>query len=111
MKIKQGQEEDLKNFIEINSHDPYSKGTIDYMQRWVDLMEKGLENGKTIPEIARQTSDEADIDGITGFMYGCAVNALARFWEHGEELRRWHNGEYDYQGEGVVNPAVITIKD
>lgn len=57
----------------------------------------------------QKTSHDADTEGITGFMYGCAVNILAHVWEHGEELRRWHNGEYDYDGDGVVNPAILTV--
>lgn len=43
-------------------------------------------------------------------MYGCAVNILAQCWKYGEELRKWHNKEYNYNGNGVVNPAVLTIK-
>ena len=50
-----------------------------------------------------------DIAGITGFMYGCAVNALSQLWEYGEELRKWHNKEYNYNGDGVVNPAILTV--
>lgn len=26
-----------------------------------------------------------------------------------EELRKWHNKEYNYEGDGVVNPAILTI--
>lgn len=64
---------------------------------------------KTIMENADHLSHEADTEGITGFMYGCAVNILSQCWEHGEELRKWHNKEYDYEGEGVVNPAILTV--
>lgn len=65
--------------------------------------------GVTVAQIADKASRAADIDGITGFMYGCAVNVLSQVWKYGEELRRWHNKEYDYEGDGVVNPAVLTI--
>ncbi len=61
-------------------------------------------------DIAEKTSHAADNEGITGFMYGCAVSILAHCWKHGEELRKWHNGEYKYDGDGVVNPAILTIK-
>lgn len=43
-------------------------------------------------------------------MYGCAVSILAQVWEHGELLRDWHNRSYGYQGDGTVNPAILTIK-
>ncbi len=42
-------------------------------------------------------------------MYGCAVEALAYFWERGEQLREWHNGKYGHSGDGVVNPAVLVV--
>lgn len=61
-----------------------------------------------IVENAEKLSHEADTEGITGFMYGCAVSILAQCWEYGEELRKWHNKEYDYDGDGVVNPAILT---
>lgn len=68
-----------------------------------------LLRGDKIVDIADSTSHEADTEGITGFMYGCAVNALSQLWEYGEELRKWHNKEYNYDGEGVVNPVILTI--
>lgn len=68
-----------------------------------------LLRGDKIVDIADSTSREADTEGITGFMYGCAVNALSQLWEYGEELRKWHNKEYNYEGDGVVNPAILKI--
>jgi hypothetical protein len=58
-----------------------------------------------------------DNDGITGFMYGCAVSILSKVWIHGEQLRRWHNlktqlrdeGEKANQTGGVLNPALLCI--
>ena len=64
---------------------------------------------KVIVDNAEKLSREADTEGITGFMYGCAVNILSRVWKYGDELRMWHNGKYDYQGEGTVNPAILTV--
>ena len=65
---------------------------------------------QAIMENAESLSHEADTEGITGFMYGCAVSILSSSWEYGEELRKWHNKEYDYEGDGVVNPAIITLQ-
>lgn len=58
---------------------------------------------------ADRLSLEADTEGITGFMYGASVGILSKCWEYGEELRKWHNKEYDYEGYGVVNPAILTV--
>ena len=110
MKVKAGKEKDFNNFVEINSKDGYSYGVVKFMKRWADLMEKEIEKGAKVADIADKTERQADTEGITGFMYGCAVGALSQFWEYGEELRKWHNKEYNYEGDGVVNPAIITVK-
>jgi hypothetical protein len=81
-----------------------------YARRWAKYMQTLIAQGKTVAEIAEETSFDADLDGITGFMYGCAVSALSECWKWGEELRKWHNGKYGHEdSDGVVNPAVLTI--
>lgn len=70
-------------------------------------MEQEIKDGASVAEAAERTNHPADTDGITGFMYGQAVNLLCHYWEHGEELRQWHNQMFGYSGEGVVNPAIL----
>ncbi len=102
--------------VSINT-DPYSAGVIAFTALWGRLMEGQLAAGKTLAECARKMSRVADTEGITGFMYGCAVSFLAKFWVHGEELRRWHNidtqigkeGEKANASGGVLNPALLNI--
>lgn len=97
--------------------EPYGHRVMTYAEAWADAMEREMANGKTVAECAHATSREADTDGITGFMYGCAVSTLAGVWEHGEELRRWHNldaqigteGEKANASGGVLNPALLNI--
>jgi hypothetical protein len=117
MKIKQGMEAEYANYVKINADDGYSRGVVDFGERWADTMEVLIAGGQSVKDCAKDASRSADTEGITGFMYGCAVQALSHFWEHGEELRRWHNREYmdedkaqeaDKSG-GVVNPAILTI--
>lgn len=107
MKLKN--KEGWEKFATINN-DPYGSCVVRYAERWANMMEQEMENGKTLIEIADATSHKADTEGITGYMYGCAVSILSQVWEHGEELRKWHNKEYGYEGNGTVNPAIITIK-
>lgn len=117
MKIKPGLEADYAAYVEMNSKDPYSKAVVDFTERWAKLMEKKLEHpdtagaGTDIGDIEGATSREADTEGITGFMYGCAIEALARYWVFGEDLRKWHNQKHGVgpDKEGVVNPAIINI--
>lgn len=104
-----------EKFVEANSEDGYSLGVVTYSQRWARLMQQAMDRGAELEDIASTTSLEADVDGITGFMYGAAVNALASYWKYGEPLRRWHNTRFGKSGEqanetgGVINPAVLTI--
>lgn len=109
MKIKKGKEQQWEEFVKVNSKDGYSLGIIRYTRKWANLMEIKMQEGCQLKDIANETSNTADTEGITGFMYGCAVKSLAEFWEYGEELRQWHNGVYGYKGKGVVNPAIITV--
>lgn len=100
-----------KQWVEINSKDGYSKAVITYARRWAKYMQHLMEkHNKTVAEIADKASHVSDIEGITGFMYGCAVSMLAQCWKHGEELRKWHNKEWGQEDtDGVVNPAVLTV--
>ena len=99
------------NFVEVNSKNGYSACVVRYAEYWAKFMQylMAKHEGVTVAKIADKASHAADIDGVTGFMYGCAVNVLSQVWKHGEELRKWHNKEYDYEGDGVVNPAVLTV--
>jgi hypothetical protein len=99
------------------STDPYSARCFSYAEDWANKMEIYLAEGIELEQIAEKTSHEADTDGITGFMYGAAVSILAQCWEHGEELRRWHNrdiqigteGDEANDSGGVLNPAILNI--
>lgn len=112
MKFKQGMEEKYREGYN-NNLDPYGHAVYTFAERWAESMDKLIETTgepeKTITENAEALSHAADIEGITGFMYGCAVSILAECWEYGEILRKWHNHEYHYDGDGVVNPAILTI--
>lgn len=101
---------------QVNS-DGYGGAVMTYSERWARLMQVEMANGKKLADVADATSSEADLEGITGFMYGCAVSQLASCWKHGDELRRWHNiktqlgneGEKANESGGVLNPALLSI--
>jgi hypothetical protein len=110
-------EADWKKGLENNS-DFYGSGIYRFAERWANMMEAELANGKKLAEVAQETSHAADTEGITGFMYGAAVSVLSHCWLHGEELRRWHNKDVQIGDEGdranekegaVLNPAIINI--
>lgn len=127
MKLKTGTETEYQSYKEKNS-DPYGNGVVTFSERWADSMEKEMakrgvdetqpaEVMRYMVDCAEAKSSEADTEGITGFMYGCAVQSLAHFWIHGEQLRRWHNKETQIGTEGdkanetggVLNPALLNI--
>ena len=97
--------------------DGYGGGVISFAERWARLMEGRMANGDTLEACAEEASSLADNEGITGFMYGCAVSILSKVWIHGEQLRRWHNlktqigneGEKANAGDGVLNPALLSF--
>ena len=116
MRIKSGMEDDWAKTVE-NNDDPYGKAGVGFARRWAETMEKRLDAGEKLEDIAEPTSHEADTEGITGFMYGCAVSVLSACWEHGEDLRRWHNidtqigseGEKANESGGCLNPAILSV--
>lgn len=110
-------EDKWKHIVEVNDDD-YGKATVDYAEAWANLMEKEMTKGKKLEEVANQTSKDADTEGITGFMYGCAVGILSQVWVYGEQLRQWHNLDTQIKDEGekanekgtVLNPALLTVE-
>jgi len=105
-----------KEAVEKNK-DGYGSGVIRFAARWANLMETEMAKGKKLKDVADKMSHKADVEGITGFMYGCAVSILANVWKHGEELRRWHNketqigteGDKANENGGVLNPALLCV--
>lgn len=92
MKIRNGKEKEYREFIEINSNDPYSYGIVKFMQRFAELLENKINQSDPqliINEYAEEIVREADTEGITGFMYNCAIGALVKYWEYGNELSHW----------------------
>lgn len=98
-----------------NNTDPYGAATVSYASAWAQMMEGLINQGSALKDIAEECSQLADTEGITGFMYGCAVSILSQCWKYGGDLNAWHNGKYGEQGEeatesgGTINPAVLTM--
>lgn len=106
-----------ETFVDVNSHDGYSNAVVIFAERWARYMEGEMGKGTRLVDCADKCSRLADEEGITGFMYGCAVSVLAKVWARGEDLRRWHNkdvqigteGDKANEDGGVLNPALLKI--
>lgn len=94
-KIKNGTELEYQKCKDANQ-DLYGRVVIQYAERWAEMMEQEIENGMTVAEAAARTREIADTVGITGYMFGFALNVLGDFWEHGEELRTWYDQKYSF---------------
>ena len=92
----------------------YGRACYVFAVRWARAMENAIEAGESLSACADRCMTQADNTpgmGITGFMYGMAVQILSHWWKHGEELRVWHNAQYGKtSGSGVVNPALMTVE-
>lgn len=106
-----------QQFVAKNCDDPYGLGVLTFAEYWARFMEGQIAAGYQLGDIATTCSEIADTDGITGYMYGCAVSILSLTWIHGEDLRRWHNKKTQFNGEGdkanedggVLNPALLSV--
>lgn len=100
-----------EQWVKANSKDEYSLAVVTYARRFGKYMQHLMEkHNKTVVDIAKNASYVSNIDGITKFMYGCAVSILAQCWKYGEELRKWHNKEWGQEApDAVVNPALLAI--
>jgi len=100
-----------------NNKDAYGKCCVDVARQVMKLLDEDktpLVNGY-YPDIhtAHGFICKADHDikagGITGFMASCVAKMVVECHERGEEFRKSHNGE-KYQGEGVLNHAILNIE-
>lgn len=100
----------LQDYIDKNKDD-YGAAIIDYAKTWGRLMQFMIQENFTlkVSDVAESTSFQANVEGITGFMYGIAVKILSDCWIYGNDLKNWHNQKYNYSGNEVINPAIITI--
>lgn len=90
--------------------DWYGRAIYTYAERRAKLMQDAItKDGKRLEDVAWGLSHDVDLEWITGFMYGAAVWILSKTWKYGEDLRKWHNKEYNHDWDGVVNPAILTV--
>lgn len=112
MKIRKGKEKEYKGWHDKNN-DPYDRACLTFAERWAELLEEEINKTNDVTQCiidnASKLSCEADTEGITGFMYGCAMIVLSQYWGYGKYLLTWQIKKYGYDEDGVVNPAIIGV--
>lgn len=78
-------------FMKEKNSDPYGAAAFNFADQWARLMQYYIQQGETLEACFSKASHEADTDGITGFMYGCAKSLLRDVWVHGAELNKLDN--------------------
>ena len=100
-----------------NNKDPYGGACVKVARRVMELLDEDgtpLHNGyhpdiHTAHGLICKADEDTNAGGITGFMAGCVAQMVTECHERGEEFRKSHNRE-EYEGEGVVNHSLLTIK-
>lgn len=79
MAFQDGGQEKWKTF-KSNNQDPYGAAVARFAELWARLMQQRVTNGHTIAQCADEccTLADAEVGGITGYMYGGAVSVLAQ---------------------------------
>lgn len=92
--------------IDTNKDEPYGEAVIRYAETWARLMQYEMSLGRSLFEVAEYASYQADVEGLTGAMVGCAGSILSHCWIHGKDLRRWHNKQY-----GIIDSESIEAEE
>lgn len=90
MKVKEGKEKAYESWRN-QTRGLYGRGCFIFAEKWAALMEKEIESSTDCPLNviccnAARLSQEADDEGITGFMLGSSANILIECWLYGEYL-------------------------
>ena len=96
MKFAKGKERVWKEGLGRNNDGKISDfgGAIYYFaERWANAMEKRIENGEKLSDIAVEESVNV-LREMEGYMLSdiqmmCAVSILSEVWKYGEELKYW----------------------
>lgn len=92
MEFKDKKSKNEWNKMEKNwSNWPSGIATLEYARHLAKYIQKLIEDGKAIDEIAEKSSRYCDVTGIFDLQYEYAINLLIQNWKYGEELRKWYD--------------------
>jgi len=104
--------------VKVNK-DSYGKACVDVAREAMRLLDtpdyKEIDDVHALISVA---SNNAEIEGITGFMVGCVASMIATHHSRGEDFRvKWNlkyqirdEGEQANKSGGILNPALLSIR-
>ena len=103
------------DYVEKNQ-DPYGGACVKVARKVMEMLDRDstpLHNGyhpdaHTAHGMICKADDDIKAGGLSGFMAGCVAQMVVNCHERRDEFRKSHNGE-SYDGDGVVNHALMTI--
>lgn len=90
--IREDAKETFDKGLSLNT-DGYGRACFTYASAWAQLMEKRMAGGEELDAVVEETSHDADIEGITGFMFSAAKAILHDCWIHGDKLMDYYKKE------------------
>ena len=91
------------------NNDPYGKACVDTARKVMEYLDK--EQNFDCHDLICRADDEVKAGGLTGFMAGTVASMVSQFHSRGQEFKeKWNKGYGSNEKEGVINPALITIK-
>lgn len=93
-----------------NNQDAYGGCCVKVAEKAMEMLDK--EGGEIdCHDLICRADKEAEAGGITGFMAGAVASMINQCHSRGEEFRKaWNAGYNVTSDEGVVNPAILTLK-
>lgn len=89
------------------NQDPYGGSAIIAARRVMELLD--AEPGEIDADKLMTRANDDTGAGLTGYLAGCVASIVSQVHSRGDEFRRSWNKPYGHEGDGVVNPAIMTI--
>lgn len=107
-------QDDWKEWVTSNT-DPYGKTCVDVAREVMRMLDEPIYLHTPIDthKLICDADKNISAGGITGFMAGCVAQMVSKCHSRGEEFRKAWNKGYGVKEDkgGVVNPAILTIKE
>lgn len=99
-KMKKGQEKLWRTFVDENSSTVYERQIVEFTIKWVTRMEEAISKKASWQKVLEEVYNNLEHFNVDYVQRNEALSILTRVWVYGEELRRYHNSRFSYEGDG-----------